>query len=252
MPVLLKLVYCEMLKLKRSKIVVFSFLGVSSTPFMMFIEAMQTHFNHPEKIFTLSDIYDSSLLYVMLLMNFMVYVAIAAYLFSREYSENTLKTILPSPLPRARFVVGKYLMLLIWTIVLTFFTWTTILLAMYIYNAFFGLPGFSLMIAGRWLVKFMTGSILLYLTLSPFAYLAEKSKGFVLPVIMAAVIVMGSVAVSNQEIGALYPWTAGLFMITGRTFDTVYSIPLALGILTLASFIGFFLSFRYFCLEDLK
>lgn len=249
---MLKLVYCEILKLRRSKIVVFSFLGVSSTPFMMFIDAMQTHLNHPEKIFTLSDIYDSSLLYVMLLMNFMVYVAITAYLFSREYSENTLKTVLPSPLPRIRFVLGKYLMLLIWTTVLTVFTWITILLAMFIYNAFFGLAGFSLVIACRWLVKFMAGSILLYLTLSPFAYLAEKSKGFVIPVIMSAVVVMGSVAVSNQEIGALYPWTSGLFIITGKIFDTVYSIQLALGILASVSFVGFFSSFRYFCLEDLK
>ena len=57
----------------------------------MLIEALQTHFDKPEIIFTLSDIYSDSVLYIMLLVNIMIYVAIAAYLFSREYTESTLK-----------------------------------------------------------------------------------------------------------------------------------------------------------------
>jgi bacitracin transport system permease protein len=76
---------------------------------MMLVEALQSHFEHPEKVFTLSNIYDSSLLYVMLLMNMMVYVAITAYLFSREYAEKTLKMILPSPVSRIDFIIGKFL-----------------------------------------------------------------------------------------------------------------------------------------------
>ena len=81
---MLNLISCELLKLKRSKMVLISVAGVLSTPLLMLIEALQTHFDKPEIIFTLSDIYSDSVLYIMLLVNIMIYVAIAAYLFSRE------------------------------------------------------------------------------------------------------------------------------------------------------------------------
>ena len=73
---MLNLISCELLKLKRSKMVLISVAGVLSTPLLMLIEALQTHFDKPEIIFTLSDIYSDSVLYIMLLVNIMIYVAI--------------------------------------------------------------------------------------------------------------------------------------------------------------------------------
>lgn len=249
---MLNLVYCEFLKLKRSKIVWFSILGVLATPFLMLVEALQTHFQHPEQIFTLTEIYDSSLLYVMLLMNLMVYVAIAAYLFSREYTEHTLKTILPIPISRINYISAKFIMLFIWTIMLTFLTWFAITILMLVYHYMFGLVGFSIFIVGKWLFKFLMGSCLMFATISPFAYIAERTKGFVVPVIISAVVVMGSIAVSNQDFGALYPWTSSLFLINGKIQSTGYPIVLALGIIALISLVGFFATYMYFYKEDLK
>ena len=62
---MLNLISCELLKLKRSKMVLISVAGVLSTPLLMLIEALQTHFDKPEIIFTLSDIYSDSVLYIM-------------------------------------------------------------------------------------------------------------------------------------------------------------------------------------------
>src|SRR5699024_1015566 len=78
----LNLISFELLKLKRSIMLLISLAGLLSTPLLMLIEALQTHFDKPEIIFTLSDIYSDSVLYIMLLVNIMIYVAIAAYLFS--------------------------------------------------------------------------------------------------------------------------------------------------------------------------
>lgn len=249
---MLRLVYCEGLKLKRSKIVLFSIFGVFATPFMMLLEALQTHFEHPKQVFTLSHIYDSSLLYVMLLMNMMIYVAITAHLFSREYTERTLKTILPVPISRKAFIASKFLVLFIWTTLLTILTWATILVLMWAYHCIFGLSGFKLIVAVEWLLKFILGSILMFLTISPFAYIAEKTKGFVIPVIVSAVVVMFSAALSNQKFGALYPWTANLFLLNGKIRSSNYPTPVVLGIIGLVSIIGFYSTFRYFYLEDLK
>lgn len=249
---MLNLISCELLKLKRSKMVLISVLGVMSTPFLMLIEALQTHFKHPEMIFTLSDIYSDSILYIMLLSNMMIYVAITAYLFSREYMENTLKTILPITVSRTKLLAAKFGTLFLWIVLLTFVTWAGIFALSGLYHTAFHLEGYSLLVAIGWLPKFLFGNILMFLTISPFAFIAGKTKGFVAPIIASAVIVMGSAALSNQDLGALYPWTATFFLVDGRMESTGYPVSLAVGIIILVSVIGFFMTFRHFKKEDLK
>lgn len=249
---MLNLVYCELLKLRRSKMLVLSILGVFSTPCMMLIETLQTHFKHPEKVIALTDIYNSSLLYMMILTNMMIYVTITAYLFSREYSECTLKTILPIPVSRTKFVIGKFCTLLLWTLMLTVVTWAGIFVLSGLFQIFIGMDSFSFIVAAEWLFKFLLGDLLMYLTITPFAFIAEKTKGFVAPVIASAVIVMGSAAVSNQDFGALYPWTATFFLVKGKLASTGYPPILAVSIIAAVSVIGFYLTFHHFQKEDLK
>lgn len=249
---MLSLISCELLKCKRSKMVLISILGVMATPCLMLVESLQTHFKYPERIFTLNDIYDNSLLYMMLLVNVMIYVAVIAYLFSREYTESTLKTVLPIPISRARLLLAKFCTLFLWVILLTLVTWGGVLLLSSLYHIFFGLEGYRLFTAAKWLIKFLFGSILMFLTVSPFAYIAQKTKGFVAPVIAASVIVMGSVAVSNQDLGAIYPWTAAFFLVQGKIESTGYPVLLSVAIIILLSAIGFVMSFRHFNKEDLK
>ena len=133
---MLNLLYCEILKLKKSKIVFISFLGVLATPFMIFIEAIQSYFKYPDRIISLDTIFNNSTIYIMLLTNMMIYVVITAYLFSREYSEGTLKTILPIPIKRRRLITSKFLMLLLWILALTIFTWFSVFFLSLIYKLF--------------------------------------------------------------------------------------------------------------------
>lgn len=232
--------------------VLISILGVMATPCMMLIDALQTHFEHPELNFTLANIYRDSLLYVMLLINMMIYVAITAYLFSREYTENSLKTILPVPVSRVTFITGKFIVLFLWILMLTIITWVGIFSLSGLYHAVIGMNGFYFSVAIKWLFRFLMGNTLLFLTISPFAFIAEKTKGLVAPMIVSAVIVMGSAALSNQKIGALYPWTATFLFIEGSIQSTDYPVLLAAGIIVLVSIIGFLATFQHFKKEDLK
>lgn len=242
---MLNLIWCELLKLKRSKMVLISIAGVLSTPLLMLMEALQTHFDKPEMIFTLSDIYSDSVLYIMLLVNMMIYVAIAAFIFSREYTESTLKTILPIPISRIKLLMGKFFTLLLWIVMLTFVTWAGIFMVSGMYHAIFKLEGYRLFVAISWLPKYLLSSILMFLTTSPFVFLAGKTKGFVAPMIGSAVIVMGSAALSNQEWGALYPWTATYFLVQGKTQSTAYPVWLSVAIILLVSAVGFFMTFNH-------
>lgn len=248
---MLNLITCELLKLKHSKMVLLSVLGVLATPCMMLAGALQMHFEYPEKIFTLADIYDNSLVYVMLLINFIVYVAITAYLFSREYTENTLKTLLPIPVSRTTFIIGKILILFLWIMLLAFVTWAGILALFSAYHVIFGMHSFSLNVAGLWLLKFLLGNILMFFTLSPFAFIAQKTRGLVVPMIASAVVVMSNAALSNQDMGALFPWTATYFLIDGRLESTGYPILLSNAIIFAVSVVGLLGTFRYFKEEDL-
>lgn len=249
---MLNLITCELLKLKHSKMVLLSVLGVLATPCMMLAGALQMHFEYPDKIFTLADIYDNSLVYAMLLINFIVYVTVTAYLFSREYSENTLKMLLPIPVSRTAFIVGKFLVLFLWIMLLTIVTWAGILALFSLYHVIFGMHSFSLNVAGLWLLKFLLGNILMFFTLSPFAFIAQKTKGLVVPMIASAVVVMSSAALSNQDMGALFPWTATYFLMDGRLESTGYPIPLSIAIIFAISAGGLLATFRYFKGEDLK
>ena len=249
---MLNLVHCELLKLKRSKMVLISILGGLSTPCLMFAEALQNHFRHPERMITLSDIYSNSLMYVMLLTNMVIYVAIIAYLFIREYSEHTLKTILPIPISRTRLLIVKFFTLFLWIIMLTGVTWIGIFILSGIYHIAFHLEGYCLFTASVWLLKFLFGGVLMFATVSPFAYIAQKTKGFVVPIIIASVIVMGSAALSNQDMGALYPWTATFFIVNERIQNTGYPMFLSIGLITFVSVMGFLLTFFHFKKEDLK
>lgn len=97
-----------------------------------------------------------------------------------------------------------------------------------------------------------TDTILMFLTVSPFVFVAMKTKGFVAPMIGSAVIVMGSAALSNQEWGALYPWTATYFLVQGKLQSTGYPTLLSVSIIILVSAVGFLMTFHHFKKEDLK
>lgn len=249
---MLNLISCEMKKLKNSKIIILCVIGAFAVPAMMLIESIQTHFEHPERIFTLSDIYDNSLLYAMLLMNMMICVAIISYIFSREYLDNTLKTVLPIPISRVKLLIGKYFVTLLLTLLINIITWAGILLFSGIYHSIFTLSKFNLSVALSWLIKFLYSGVLIFFTATPFSYLAMKTKGFVAPMVISAAIVMGSAALTNQNFGALYPWTATFFLIKGSLPSKGYPILLSIIIILLISLFGFIATFKYFSNEDLK
>lgn len=249
---MLNLISCEMKKLKNSKIIILCIIGAFAVPAMMLIESIQTHFEHPERIFTLSDIYDNSLLYAMLLMNMMICVAIISYIFSREYLDNTLKTVLPIPVSRIKLLIGKYAVTLLLTLLINIITWAGILLFSGIYHSIFTISEFSLTVALNWLMKFLYSGVLIFFTATPFSYLAMKTKGFVAPMVISAAIVMGSAAISNQNLAALYPWTATFFLVKGSLTSKGYPILLSIIIILFISLLGFLATFKYFSNEDLK
>lgn len=246
------LLYSECLKLKRTKIVPLSILGAIGAPLLMILEALYTYFSEPETLFALYDIYDSALIYMMLLTNIMTYIIILSYVFSRDYIENTMKLILPIPVSRTKFILSKFIFLFFWMILLSFVTWFSILVLFSLYHFIFGLAGFNLYTAFYWLIKYLFASMLIFFSITPFAYLAQKSKGFITPLIYGTLSIMISVAIFNKDLSTLYPFTISYEIIKGNLIGTSYPSLLSISIFILNSAVGLILCFRYFNTEDIK
>jgi len=249
---LVNLLYCELLKLKRSKMLLISFLGALVTPSMMIADGIKIHYSKPDTIITFADLYDSCSLYTMMLFGLIVYSVIAAYLFSREYTEKTLKTILTVPVSKLTFIISKFIMLFIWIMALTLISWASMFVLAALFGAAFEIAEFSTVVAVKYLGEMVLGGIFMFLTITPFAFLAIWTKGLVVPIITAAAIAMGNVALSNEALGALYPWTASLMLIRGEITQTGYPYLLVITLIAVVSIFGFLASIIYFQREDIK
>jgi len=219
---------------------------------MMVAEGIKRFYSEPDAIITLAGFYNGCSLYTMLLFGLIVYAVIAAYLFSREHSEKTLKTILTIPVSKTSFIISKFIMLFIWILALMIVTWFGTLIFAALYGAIFRLGEFSIAVAIEYLGKMLIGGALMFLTISPFAFLATWTKGVVVPIIAAATIAMVNVALTNEALGALFPWTATFLFVDGRMAQTGYPYPLSIGLIALVSILGFLASVVYFKREDVK
>lgn len=242
------LLYCELLKLKRSKMLVISFLGALVTPSMVMVAAVKSMLENPNRIIAGADMLYESNMYMHLLFSLVVYAVIGAYLFSREYTENTLKAILTVPVSKTAFLTGKFLMLLIWCLFLTLFSWVfTIFFAIVI-----GADGLTAGLLFTSLKEFLLASFLLYLTLSPFIFLTLRLKSIVPPIIAAAAMAMGNVALSNESLAALFPWSSSYLLATGQIEESGYPLSIVIGLLAATALSGVMASLIYFQKQDVK
>lgn len=242
------LLYCEFLKLKRSKMFLISVLGAMVAPIMVFAGLIKAKITEPDKIITYLDMLEQTNLYVLLLFGVIVYGVIAAFLFSREYTENTLKLVLTVPVSKGAFLITKLLMLFLWMMILTAVAWVSTLVLSIVGNA----AEFNVNVIIQSLEEFFLGAFLLYFTMSPFVFLTLWHKNLVSPIIAAATVVLGNVALANQDLAVLFPWTSPYLIASGDIAKYHYSIETALVIIFAVSFIGFFASFIYFKKQDVK
>ena len=245
---MVNLLYCEFLKLKRSKMFLISVLGAMVAPIMVFAGLIKARITEPNKVITYWDMLEQTNLYVLLLFGVIVYGVIAAYLFSREYTENTLKAVLTVPVSKGAFLTSKFLMLFVWMMILTAVAWIVTLSLSVIGNA----AEFSADLIVQSLKEYFLGAFLLYFTMSPFVFITLWLKNLVTPIIATATAVLGNVALANEDLGVLFPWTSPYLIASGDIVKYSYSTETALTIILAVFSIGIFASFIYFEKEDVK
>lgn len=245
------IIYCEWLKLRRSKIVLIGVLGSFIVPFLVIINEIRISFLYKETTLSLGWIYEDTIMFIMLLFGPLVMEVVATYLISREYTEKTLKTIFVVPLKRSQFMIGKFIMLFILVLLFMMLTWLDIVVISIVSSLFLEVSQITFLSVIYVLVQMIKGGILLFTTLTPFIYIAMRAKGTLVPFVIIAAGSLLNVVLSGSPLAGFYPWTATYLLLTGRLEQLGCPSILGISIIIFVCIFGICISILRFQKEDI-
>ena len=238
---MLTFIKMEFLKLKRSKIFLLSLIGAILPPLLMFIAV--TSFDEGqsfEMLFANVNMYMSAMFAVL------IFAIIISYLFGREYNEHTLKTMLTIPVSRGKFLLSKYLMFLVWIVILTIATSLSTLILGFAAN----LDGFGIKMVVDSFAELLYANVLLFLTFSPFVFVSLLITNMVPAMIGGAGLALVNLMVYGQNWAHFVPWVCPYLIASGEISQYTANISLSYVIILATFAIGLVISYVYFKKTD--
>ena len=240
---MLTFIEMEFLKLKRSNIFLLSLMGAILPPFLMFIAVFAfDEGNTFELLFNNVNMYMSALFAILL------FAIMISYLFGREYNEHTLKTMLTIPVSRGNFLLSKYVMFLVWILILTVVTSLSTL----VFSFIAGLEGFSLKLFIDSFIQLLFANVLLFLTFSPFVFLSLVITNMVPAMVGGAGLTLVNMLIYGQTWAPYVPWVCPYLIASGEIAEYSASISLSYGIILATFAIGLIISYIYFTRTDVS
>ena len=238
---MLTFIKMEFLKLKRSKIFLLSILLAALPSILMFIATFAFDETQSfDALFSTVNMYMSALFAILL------FSIIISYLFGREYNEHTLKTMLTVPISRGKFLISKYLMFLIWILILTVVTSLSTLA----FGFAAGLTGFTLQLFLNSFAELLFANILLFLTFSPFVFISLFITNMVPAMVGGASLTLVSLLVNGQSWAPYVPWACPYLISSGEIADYGVSLMIPYGVILVTFIIGLAISYVYFTKKD--
>lgn len=248
---MLKLIQCEYIKLKRSKLLFIGLLGTLPVPFFVIVRAVINCFYQPEAAISLFSLYDDAFMFLMLLFGPMVLTVLGTWIISREYTDGTLKNIFAIPVSRPLFLTGKLLFFAILALTFMMISWLEILAFTLLCSCFFQVTGLTPLSALFFLGRMLLGGVLLCVTQMPFIYLAIRAKGMAAPLIAMSAVSLVNVVLSNSPVAGFYPWSASYLLALGRLSGQGYQKKVSVCIIGMTGLFGIVASMRRFQKEML-
>ena len=239
---MLTFVQMEFLKLKRSKIFLLSVLMAALPALLMYIATFAF-----DEVQAFDALFTNVNMYMCVLFAVLIFSIIMAYLFGREYNEHTLKMMLTVPISRGKFLISKYLMFLIWILILTVVTSVSTL----IFGFAAGLTGFSLKLFIDSFAQLLLSNILLFLTFSPFVFLSLFITNMVPAMVGGASLTLVNLLVEGQSWAVYDPWVCPYLIASGDIIEYNVSVFLPYGVILATFLIGMIISYLYFTKRDI-
>ena len=238
---MLTFIEMEFLKLKRSKIFLLSILMAALPSILMFIATFAFDETQSfDALFSTVNMYMSALFAILL------FSIIISYLFGREYNEHTLKTMLTVPISRGKFLVSKYLMFMIWILILSVVTSISTLA----FGFLAGLSGFTLGLFINSFIELLFANLLLFLTFSPFVFISLFITNMVPAMVGGATLTLVNLLVHGQSWAPYVPWACPYLISSGEIADYGVSLMTPYAVILATFIVGIAISYIYFTKKD--
>jgi ABC-2 type transport system permease protein len=129
---------------------------------------------------------------------------VTSWTFGREYSDRVIKDLLALPVSRFTIVVSKFIVIVIWSILLS----AVLLTAGILTGLAVHIPGWSSEIAVHSIRVFANGTILTIFLCTPVAFIAGIGRGYLLPIgfVIIMLIITQLIGVGIPGIAPYFPW----------------------------------------------
>lgn len=236
----------EFIKLKNSKLFFLSLLSGLIPPFLMYMGVLEMRSDTPSFILKFSEMFIETNLYMTGLFAVFILCIIISYLIGREYNEHTLKLVLTSPISDFEYLIGKYIVFIIWTLLLFGVTFIGTL----IFGFLGGGVGLTLNMALHYLGEMLFGGFLLSLVMTPFIFLSMIMKNIVPSMIAGSVLILANLLSYSCSWGPYLPWMASYIVSSNTISQYPCRITTPLLAIAITFLFGIAISYIYFSLKD--
>lgn len=170
---------------------------------------------------------------------------LTAWVFGREFSDRTLRTLLATPTSRSAIVAAKTAVILGWGAV----TAAWVIALGFAVGAAVGLPGWSSSLAGDALGR-MAGAAVLTLALqTPTAFFAGLGRGYLAPMGWAFAMVVAAQVTAVLGLGAGFPWAVPA-LVSGAAGPDATVTAWSYGLVLVTAVAGFAATVAWWRLAD--
>ena len=139
---------------------------------------------------------------------FFLFCLIISWVFGREFADGTLKDMLAVPVQRSSILLAKFIVMAVWSGVLTMF----ILIVGLVMGMIIKLPGGSISVILQGSALVVITACLVIAVVLPFALFASVGRGYLLPMGVAILTLMMANVVALAGWGEFFPWAVpGLY-----------------------------------------
>lgn len=129
---------------------------------------------------------------------------VTSWVFGREFSDRSLKDLLALPVTRAQIVISKLVIVLIWSLFLSFI----VLLAGMLTGLAISLPGREEAELASFFKSYALCALLNTLLITPVAFVASAGRGYLLPIsfVILIMIITQLLFVGLPALSIYFPW----------------------------------------------
>ena len=226
----------EFIKVKGNRTFLITVIGALIIPILMAV--VNLFIGGISMVDSLKGVFSFSLQSISIIFT----AVIINYLFTIDLETHTLKSIIPLPISRREYIVGKLSTLLVWMLVLSLIT----IIASVILFPLVGASGFDLIAILKESGLFLVGTALLFLVMIPVAFVTVATNNTSAGLIASVLILFSTMLPLDQL--EYDPWVLPYKVAFGSDFNLV----LALGIIVLVGILGYGLLRWVFYKRDIQ